>query len=75
MPIRDKAEGALSTAITPHESAYGILKGLAANERIVIVTDPDREGAINAFRPEAAEGIDQYLLNVARQRKSGKAAI
>jgi len=64
--------GAPEFAITPEESARGILKGLAANERIVIVTDADREGAINAFRPEAAEGMDQYLLNVARQRRSGK---
>jgi len=64
--------GAPEFAITPEESARGILKGLAANERIVIITDADREGAINAFRPEAAEGMDQYLLNVARQRRSGK---
>lgn len=71
-PIWDKAGGAPESAITPQESAYGILKGLAANERVIIVTDPDREGAINAFRPDVAEGVDQYLLNVARQRKSGK---
>lgn len=59
-------------AITPEESARGILKGLTANERIVIVTDPDRDGAINAFRPEAAQGMDEYLLNVARKRRSGE---
>jgi len=70
-PIWGEA-GAPESAITPEESARGILKGLAANERIVIVTDADREGAVNAFRPEAAEGMDQYLLNVARQRRSGK---
>ena len=71
-PIWDKAGGAPESAITPEESARGILKGLAANERIVIVTDPDRDGATNAFRPEAAKGMDDYLLNVARLRMSGK---
>ncbi|WP_028323480.1 SDR family NAD(P)-dependent oxidoreductase [Desulfatirhabdium butyrativorans] len=69
------AGGAPDSAITPQESAAGILRGVAANERIIIVTEADRSGAINAFRPEAAEGMDQYLLNVARQRKAGKMAI
>lgn len=71
-PIWDKVGGPPESAITPEQSAYGILKGLAENERIVIVTDPDREGAINAFRPEVAKWVDEYLLKVARQRKSGK---
>ncbi len=62
-------------AITPEESARGILRGLAANERIVIVTDPDRDGAIHAFSPEAAKGMDDYLLNAARLRKSGKIVV
>lgn len=74
-PIWDKAGGAPESAITPEESARGILTGIAANEKIVIVTDADREGAINAFRPEAAEGMDLYLLNVARQRRSGKTVV
>jgi NAD(P)-dependent dehydrogenase (short-subunit alcohol dehydrogenase family) len=59
------------SAITPEESARDILKGLAANERIVIVTEEDRTGAINAFRPESAKAMDDYLLNVARKRRSG----
>jgi len=74
-PIWDKAGGPPESAITPEESARGILKGLAENERIIIVTDSDREGAINAFRPDVARWIDEYLLNVARQRKNGKTAI
>ncbi len=74
-PIWDKAGGAPASAITPQESARGILKGLAANERIVMVTDADRDGATNAFRPEAAEGMDQYLLNIARQRRLGKMVV
>lgn len=74
-PIWDEAGGAPASAITPEESARGILKGLAANERIVIVTDDDRSGALNAFHPEAAEGMDAYLLDVARKRRKGETAI
>jgi NAD(P)-dependent dehydrogenase (short-subunit alcohol dehydrogenase family) len=74
-PLWDKVGGAPEFAITPEESARGILKGLAANERIVILTDADRDGAINAFRPEAAKGMDEYLLNNARIRRSGKVAL
>jgi len=74
-PIWDQAGGAPESAITPEECARGILKGLAENERIIIVTEPDREGAANAFRPEVARWVDEYLLNVARQRKNGKTAI
>jgi len=59
------------SAIAPEESARSILKGLAANERIVIVTEDDRTGAINAFRPDTAQKVDDYLLNVARKRRSG----
>lgn len=61
-------------AITPEESARGILKGLAANERIVFVTDDDRSGAANSTRPEAAKGIDEYLLSIARRRRNGELA-
>lgn len=71
-PIWDEAGGAPASAITPEESARGILKGLAANERIIIVTEDDRSGALNAFRPEAAEVIDAYLLDVARKRRKGE---
>ncbi len=74
-PIWDAAGGAPESAITPEESARGILKGLAANERIIIITDDDRKGAINAFHPEAARGMDEYLLNVARKRRRGEAAV
>ncbi len=59
-------------AITPEESARGILKGLAANERIIFVTDDDRNGAVNSTRPEAAKAMDEYLLDIARRRRSGE---
>jgi len=58
-------------AITAAESARAILTGLAANERIVIVTETDRTAAVNAYRPDAAKMMDEYLLNVARKRRGG----
>jgi NAD(P)-dependent dehydrogenase (short-subunit alcohol dehydrogenase family) len=74
-PIWDKAGGAPEFALTPEESALGILKGLAANERVIFVSDDDRRGAANAFDPAVAKGKDEYFLNNARLRKSGKAAL
>jgi len=59
-------------AISPEESARGILDGLAANRRVIFVTDMDREGAVKATDPRAAEDIDGYLLGVARKRRTGK---
>jgi len=44
-------------------------------KKIVVVTDDDRNGAINSTRPDAANGVDEYLLNVARKRRSGEVAI
>ncbi len=58
-------------AITPEESARAILSGVAANDKIVFVTDADRSGATYSFNPEAAKHMDEYLLNVARRRRSG----
>lgn len=60
-------------AITPEVSARGILTGLAANERIIFVTDEDRGGARNSTRPELFAALDDYFLNVARRRRSGEA--
>jgi len=62
-------------AITPAESADGILKGAAENKRVIFVTDDDREGCLNmalgAYVPKLAKGMDEYMLGVARARKSG----
>ena len=60
------------SAITPEASAQGILKGVAANERVVFVTDEDRHGAVNIARPEAAATFDDYLVAIARRRKNGE---
>jgi NAD(P)-dependent dehydrogenase (short-subunit alcohol dehydrogenase family) len=74
-PIWDKVGGAPESAITPEESAHGILTGIAANERIVFVTDEDRNGAADAFDAKVAKGKDEYFVNNARLRRSGKAAV
>lgn len=70
-PIWDKAGGAPPTAITPQTSAQGILRGIAANERIIILTEDDRNGARYGFLPEYGEVQDAYFVNVARQRRQG----
>jgi NAD(P)-dependent dehydrogenase (short-subunit alcohol dehydrogenase family) len=67
--------GAPDSAISAEQAARGILRGVAANERIVIVTEADRRGAINAFHPDRAEAVDDYLLSVARKRKRGETAV
>ena len=74
-PIWQKAGGAPDSAISAEQAARGILQGVAANERIVIITDADRRGAINAFRPDNAKAMDDYLLNVARKRRRGETAV
>ncbi len=70
-PMWDKAGGAPASAITPKESAQGILKGIAANERIIILTEDDKSGAKHGFLPEYSEMVDEYFVKVARQRRSG----
>jgi len=70
-PIWDQAGGAPASAITPKESALGILKGVADNERIIILTEDDLSGAKYGFLPEHSESRDVYFVNVARQRRSG----
>ena len=70
-PMWDKAGGAPASAITPQESAQGILKGVAANERIIILTEDDKSGAKYGFLPEYSETRDTYFVNVARERRSG----
>ena len=74
-PIWEAVGGAPPGALTPDESARAILEGLARNERIVITSDPDRDGATNAYLPAASRGMDDYLLAVARKRKRGEVAI
>lgn len=74
-PIWEKAGGAPDSAISAEQAARGILQGVAANERIVIITEADRKGAINAFHPDRAKAMDDYLLNVAREKRRGETAV
>ncbi|MFB3765136.1 MAG: SDR family NAD(P)-dependent oxidoreductase [Methanotrichaceae archaeon] len=59
-------------AQTAEQSASRILEGVARRERLVLGDDGDVQGATNCFNPMAAEGMDAYLLDVARKRRSGK---
>jgi NAD(P)-dependent dehydrogenase (short-subunit alcohol dehydrogenase family) len=74
-PIWQKAGDAPASAISADQAARGILQGLAANQRVVIVTDADRKGAINAFHPDSAKAVDDYLLSVARKRRRGETTV
>ena len=58
-------------AQTPAQSADAILAGVAENHRLVLGDAGDISGARFCFAPEAAEGVDQYLLDVARERRRG----
>lgn len=59
-------------AQSAEQSAKTILEGVAKNERLVLGDEGDRSGATTCFNPEAAKGVDDYLLNVARKRRSGE---
>lgn len=62
-------------ALTPAESAEGILKGAAENKRVIFVTEDDRRGSLSmtlgAYVPAFEDQMGEYLLGVARARKSG----
>jgi len=62
-------------AQTPEQSAWTILAGVAKNERLVLGDEGDVSGAKYCFHPEAATANDEYLLNVARKRRSGEWAV
>ena len=59
-------------AQSPEQSAQTILAGVAKNERLVLGDEGDASGARYCFNPEAAKEVDDYLLNVARKRRSGE---
>ncbi len=59
-------------AQSPEQSAQTILAGVARNERLVLSDQGDVSGAKNCFNPDFAAGVDDYLLNVARKRRSGE---
>ena len=59
------------SALTPQQSACRILHGAANNDRIIFGNDSDVKGAISGSIPYFQEEIDQYFLNVARERRKG----
>lgn len=58
-------------AQSAEQSARTILAGVARNERLVLGDAGDVSGAKNCFNPDVAAAVDEYLLNVARKRRSG----
>jgi len=59
-------------AQTPEHSAQTILAGVAKNQRLVFGDADDERGARNCFNPDIADGVDDYLLDVARKRRGGE---
>ncbi|NLC97256.1 MAG: SDR family oxidoreductase [Erysipelotrichaceae bacterium] len=62
-------------AQTAQESALKILKGVAENQRIILGDKGDEEGCLHCFDHTIGEGLDEYFLNVARERRKGKLVI
>jgi len=60
---------------SPEQSARTILAGVAKNERLVLGDEGDAAGARICFNPDDAEHVEDYLLNVARKRRSGEWAV
>jgi hypothetical protein len=48
---------------------------VAKNERLVLGDQGDILGAKTCFNPDFAAGVDDYLLDVARRRRSGETAV
>ncbi len=62
-------------AQSSEQSAQTILAGVANNERLVLGDANDVSGAKTCFDPDTAQHADDYLLDVARQRRSGTWAV
>ncbi len=59
-------------AQSAEQSAQTILAGVAKNERLVLGDAGDVSVAKTCFNPDFAGGVEDYLLNVARKRRSGQ---
>lgn len=59
-------------AQSPEQSAQTVLAGVAKNERLVLGDQGDLSGAKTCFNPDAAAEVEDYLLKVARKRRSGE---
>lgn len=65
------------TAQTSEQSASRILRGVTLNERVIFGDDGDVLGGANCFNPDPdiQKKVDDYLLNVARERRAGRHVI
>ncbi|MFV9472847.1 SDR family NAD(P)-dependent oxidoreductase [Advenella sp. RU8] len=57
---------------TPQQSAQQILAGVAENKRVIYGDDTDAAGSKSCIDVDCQDIPDQYLLNIARQRRLGK---
>lgn len=64
-----------SHAQSPEQSAQTVLAGVARNERIAFGDQIDYDGGKHPFDPDAADGNDAYLVDNARKRMRGEAAV
>jgi len=69
--IWDKLGKMPDFAQTAQQSASRILNGVVNNDRIILGDDGDVSGASYCFHPQANKPNDEYLLNVARERRKG----
>ena len=63
------------SAQTPRQSASRILHGATNNDRVIFGDDPDIQGAASSYDYRKQGEVDEYLLNVARQRRKGITAV
>jgi len=59
------------TAQTPQQSALRILAGACRNKRVIFGDDSDADGSRTCFHVDCEEFVDEYLIDVARSRRSG----
>jgi len=67
-----QGKGAPPGAQSPEQSARTVLAGVARDERLVLGDQNDVSGAKHCFDPDSAAAVDDYLLSVARKRRSGE---
>ncbi len=63
------------SAQTPQQSAQTILTGVCHNNRIIFGDIYDEAGSRNCFHVDHQDIPEQYLLNIARARRKGKAIL
>ena len=74
-PIWGQVENIPKRAQSAQQAVSRILNGVVNNDRIILGDDDDVNGASYCYHPEAKQGYDEYLLQIARERRKGIFAI